>query len=277
MAWKYSEILYSIEELAQRATQHIKSGAYSHATAGGEVDHHYDFHGVRSLKHLDELVTVGFEQDIDSVIRIAEDVVRDSFQEFDSSIFVPTFDVSGGEVDIDRYLTGEPENMVEYGVIEAPRFGRVITLCASISFSGAVSKRAIAKRGHLVTALAMAMSRLGLALEIWADASTRGGSTQVQQRILVKSPGEDVNPARIMFAFTHPGMLRMLAMPAMHSWPGEIQSATGVGFGYGAPEDPKEDLPDGTIYLPSVLSNRDVPDADVKLREILRELGIITD
>ncbi len=277
MVWKHSETLYSIEELAQIATKHIKSGEYSHSTQWGGVDSQYDFHGVRSLDHLNELVTLGYEKDIDSVIRIAENAVKDSFQEFDANVFSATFDVAGGEVDIDRFLTGEPENMIDYQIMQAPRAGRVITLCASISFSGAVSKAAIAKRGHLVTALAMAMSRLGLALEIWADASTRGGSTQVQQRILVKSPGEDVNPARIMFAFTHPGMLRMLAMPAMHSWPEEVQSATGVGFGYGAPENPKEDLPDGTIYLPSVLSSRDVPDADVKLREILRELGIITD
>lgn len=155
------------------------------------------------------------------------------------------------------------------------RAGRVITLVASVSYSGAVSKEAIKRRGHAIAALAFAISRIGLAVELWCDLSAKEGETFGHMRVLVKGANDELDPARIMFAYSHPGMLRALGMPAMHAYPEDVRKALGVGYGYGMPIDPKKDLAEGTIYLPCVLSDRDIPDAEIALMQYLRDIGIV--
>jgi len=41
--------------------------------------------------------------------------------------------------------------------------------------------------------------------------------------------------------------------------------------------DPARDLPDGTIYLPSLRSDHDVPEADQFLKQYLGELGLLAE
>ena len=123
-------------------------------------------------------------------------------------------------------------------------------------------------------ALALALSRLGHACELWADISSRHPDGRVlHMRILVKGVNDEIDPARIMFAFAHPAMLRRLGFAVKR------QCKFGGRFDPNicSPEPPARDLPDGTIYLPEICSGHDVPDADEFLRKYLGELGLLAE
>lgn len=269
MPEQYTVTYDSIEDIAKVAIPYLSDGS----AYGGDL--RYKFTGVRTIDHLKSLAVNGWDKEVAEAMDIAETAISTVSQEIDMPSFSATWDVSGGEVDVARYLSGEPECMIDYHPVATPRAGRVITLCASVSYSGAVSKGAIKRRGHAIAALAFAISRMGFAVELWADMSAKDGGYEAHMRVLVKGANDELDPARIMFAYSHPGMLRALGMPAMHAYPPKVRSALGVGYGYGMPLDPKEDLADGTIYLPSVTSDRDIPNADVALMQYLREIGII--
>lgn len=269
---KYSHTYDSVTEFATVAKRQIHENHYS-AIRNGEF---LPFTGVGSYDEFDRLTTDGWEAESAAALDIAESAIHTVSMEHEATSFSPLWDVTGSSVDVARYLSGDPENMIDYEPVATPRHGRVIVLCASISVSSAVTGEAIRRRGYAVAALAFALARMGFAAELWADSTVKVDKNIAQQRILVKGPNDELDPARIMFAYAHPGMLRAVALPARHAFPSVIASRLDI-TGYGNPRDPIEDLPEGTIYLPCLLSDEDVPDADVALTGYLRELGIVTD
>ncbi len=261
----------SVNDLAQHAEPYV--GDYLRLREFSK-----EWHGVDSFDEAKELSINGWEAESDKALAMAESVIETAFKEHTTPTFHPVWDVTGCEVDVGRYLSGEPENMIDYEIVPTTRVGRVITVCSSVSFSSAVSTEAIKRRGYVVTALVAALSRLGYTTELWADLSAKGDSGEtMQMRVLVKGANDEFDPGKVMFAFSHPSMLRALGLPAMHVMPKGWQRKIGVGSHYGSPTNPREDLAEGTIYMPAVRSDKNVPNADVMLIEKLRELGIITD
>jgi hypothetical protein len=82
-------------------------------------------------------------------------------------------------------------------------------------------------------------------------------------RVLVKGADDELDPAKVMFAFAHPAMLRRLGFGAKDQFHGKYSPSIC------SPEAPAKDLPEGTIYLPEICSPSDVPEADEFLREYL--------
>jgi hypothetical protein len=237
-----------------------------------------EFTGVRSHAEAYKLAREGWAAELDDTLNVAESAVSKVEKEMAFPTFVAEHDVSGCEVDVARFLDGTPENMIDYPLREIVRAGKVITLCASVCYSAAIDKDVIAKRGQAAAALALALSKLGYSLEIYADFSTREKMTpddftrRASVRALVKGAQDAMDPEAIAYALCHPSMLRVLAFSAMKKMPSDY-----CWFGLGVPNDPIEDLPEGTLYTPCVISSKNVPDADEQLVEWLRQLEIITD
>jgi hypothetical protein len=236
---------------------------------------------VTSADYVRDLAANGWDKESAEVMRLAESAVKTIEAELPQLGFTQEFGHAGAVVDIDRYLTGEPECMIDYPLVEIVRAGRIITLCASVSASSGVNEISLKRRGIVVTALALALSELGYGLEVWADmtANNGGHDPKIAVRTLVKSAGDEIDAARLMYALAHPTMLRVWAMGAMWLANDKKRAALSVEYkgGYGSPHNPIEDLPDGTIYLPCLRSARDVPDADILLRRYLKQLELITD
>lgn len=266
----YQATYDSTEAIAASAVPRISDRTYRHSDGG-------TWEGFNSIAELKSLARDGWGTEADEALAIAESVVETVQQDHHMPAFRPLWDVSGCEVDVARYLSGEPENMIDYEMVKTSRSGRVIVLCASVSISGAVQPETIKRRGHGIAALAFALSRMGLAVELWADQAVKSGSSIASNRVLVKGANDELDPARIMFAYAHPAMLRGLMMANMHNWPAAQRKMHRVGTGYGYPTDPVRDLPEGTIYLPSVLSSVDVPNAKDMLMHHLTELGLLGD
>lgn len=268
----YRSTYYSVQDAGAEALPFIESEQYYGALK-------QSWSGIRTIGQLKKLVRVGWEAEAAEALGIAESAVEAVQQDRDMPDFRATWDVSGCEVDVARYLSGVPENMIDYEMTSTSRAGRVIVLCASVCYSAAVKPATIKRRGHGIAALAFALSRMGLGVELWADFSILGvgqrGGPVGSCRVLVKGTNDELDPARIMFAYAHPGMSRSVMMPAMHSWSDELKAYYEIGGAHGRPTDPIEDLPDGAIYLPSVYSDRDVPNAKELLIEHLSELGLI--
>lgn len=215
------------------------------------------------------LARMGWDEQLSSAMEVAESAITMAEQEHLTDTFRPMWDVAGDEVDVGRFLSGEPECMIRFPVTRTSTAGRVITMCASMSYSGSISAATIRKRGQAIVALAMALSKLGHNTELWMDLTGQAGKGTVKVRVLVKGANDELDPARIMFAFAHPAMLRQLGFAAI--------GLLGYSPAGTMPVPPERDLPEGTIYLPELRSSHDVPNADQFLRKYLGELGLLSE
>lgn len=222
----------------------------------------------------------GWDEHLAKTLALAEETVTTVETTTEVDDWCPVWGVSGAVPDIGAYLAGEPECMIDYPPSKTTKAGRIVTLCASVAYSSRVSPESLVKRGMSVTAFALELGRLGLGVELYADFSVADDATGTGKtatfRTLLKSANDLLDPSRILFAYAHPGMLRVLSLAAMHGMPPDYQAALHVGVSYGKPAPPPEDLPEGTIYLPEVRTSTDIPDADVLLERYLRELELIS-
>jgi hypothetical protein len=264
MAKDYEMTFWSLNEFAD------KCQSWGYADTGHGVPR--SFNAYTSFDDGLEMARMGWTEELDKAIDVAESAVELCEKEHDMVTFMPVHDVTGCDVDVARYLSGEPECMIEYPVTLTSKVGKVITLCASMTYSAAIDQEVIKRRGQAITALAIALTRLGHSAEFWADFSVKKGSNTNRVRVLIKGANDVIDPARILFAYSHPGMLRHLGISA---WAGVSNGVITGQNGYPVP--PRQDLPEGTLYLPEVCSRTNIPEAAEQLVRYLRELELIQD
>jgi hypothetical protein len=231
-----------------------------------------------------EMVAHGWSEHAPMALDIAESAVTSSVDLCEASAFAPVWDVTGAEVDVARYLSGEPECMIDFPLQATVKAGKVITLVSSADSNWGSDWLS---RGILATALGLALARLGYATEMWADnyGISSSGRTQYQ-RILIKSTADEIDPARMMFAFGHKNMLTQLAFgcfdgyrnmgPAYAPWYRSYGQGT-----RGSAEVRTAELealyPEGTIFLTGQLTNATPESAKAAVEQELRNLGLLAD
>jgi len=272
----------SIEDLAKDAEQYVSQryadGMRQDLSSSGEGGSRF-YGDCKTPGQAFVMAREGWTAKLAETLEIAREAVETIEAETEQTTFQPHWDVSGGMIDMGAFLANEPECMIEFPPAKISRVGRVITLCASISHSAAVSAKQLVKRGQIITALALELSRMGMNVELYADFSACsdrwGGATTVRHQaiVLVKGANDTLDPAKILFAYAHPATLRVLSLTAMHGLPREFRGPLSVGGSYGSPDKPAEILPAGTIYLPEVYTGEDV-DAAATLRKYMQDLGL---
>lgn len=216
----------------------------------------------------------GWTEQLPETLAIAESAVILAEQEHMMDSFSqPAWDVTGAEVDVARYLSGEPECMIDFPLTKTSKQGRVITLVVSGTTSSAISGDTILRRGQLMVALTLALSRLGHAVELWWNfhgAAKHHGQRSVghcEVSVKVKGVNDELDPAAIMFAYAHPAMQRRISF-------GITERCCTV---HSVMEPTRELYPEGSIFLPALESAWDVPDADEFLKKYLGELGLLAE
>ncbi len=211
----------------------------------------------------------GWADNLDATLDIAREAITEVASTDHRVTFEMLYDVSGAVVDVERYLSGEPECMVSFPLTTEPHEHQVISLCASIAVSGSVSAETLTRRGQVITAFALRLAELGIGTELYADLTGRPRvvGRQTSHVVLVKGATDLIDPARILFAYAHPGMLRQLGFAAIVK-----DGFSPVGT---TPSPPVKDLPDGTIYLPELLTKSRLPNAADALRDLMRQAGLI--
>lgn len=254
----------SLDELADDVTAIFKA-------QGNDYSRRDDWSGHVNGTEAVALARTGWTDREAKALQIAESAVQLMDRNQETLQPVMRYDVAGGVVDVGRYLSGEPECMIDYPLQPVSTSGKVVTLVASVSYSGSVKADTIIRRGEVITALALALSQMGHNSELWADISSNNGSVTTRFRVLVKGAGDAIDPARILFAFAHPAMLRKLGFAMIDNCPGDFKGMST----WSTPIPPREDLPEGTIYLPELRTKQDIPDAHEELKRLLGQIGLL--
>lgn len=185
--------------------------------------------------------------------------------------FVTTFDVAGSEVDMGRYMAGEPECMSESMPMKVMRTGRVIKIAVPVCYSSMINAETVKARGAAVMALVNAFAMMQHPVEIYACLAIHGsgnyqredgtrGDPRLSYVIKVQDADQPLNMGRVMYALAHPTMLRQLIFALEHQENDDViwKFSIGSGYGhapYGATIDDLNINIENAIILPELRSN----------------------
>lgn len=262
---------YESESPAKAAAdaERLHTGRYSNMHADEGPDGNWAL-GVQFPAAL-ELARHGWRDQLDATLEVAESAVQMADKEHMMDSFnEPVWDVTGATVDVGAFLAGTPECMIDYPLSQTSKVGRIVTLVANCSASASIGADTILRRGQLIVALAMALGRLGHAVEMWAvNHTAHKGGGRCELNVKVKGVDDELDPAAVMFAYAHPAMLRRIVFG--------IREKKCDVYQHRPAATSESRFPEGTIFLPELLSHHDVPDADVFLRKYLGELGLLAE
>lgn len=165
-------------------------------------------------------------------------------------------DVAGCQVDIGRYLDGEPECMYEYMFSESDKHGKIVDIYYQFNNSCMIKSKDMIAYGIAVLALVDNLESRGFSCNIYAVSLIAEGSDNVENiTITIKEAGETLNVEAIMYAF-HTSFFR-------RHWFAFHERKTYCSGGYGTSQNPSEyanedvmmnynDNPLKSFYIPSV-------------------------
>lgn len=185
---------------------------------------------------------------------------------------------SGDEADIGRFVSNEPECMVDFDVIQVPATGRIVKLVAVINQSAGMNADQVFLRGAASVALADLIERSGLRSEIWAVCPgnvSDGKNWGADFRILLKAADQPLEMDRMAFWLASPSTFRRLFFRAFEQLPLDVFKKY-VGRSYQRPKNPKREA--GTILVDCLqygfgndLTNETVPAFVQKMLDSLME------
>lgn len=189
---------------------------------------------------LDTAVQMGFDgwQEIRPKVEAMFSRMEEQINMAIGDVFEMRYDYGGDSVDIDRFLMGDPECMLEYDVVPAGRMGRVVRVLVNGAASCAVSAEAIQQRGALAVALVDVLNKLGVGVEVWLESATEYDNKKHSQLIKLHSSEERLDVNNLMFAMAHPSMLRRVGFSILEQtgW-APAKTCAQIGAGYGRPHD----------------------------------------
>ena len=156
------------------------------------------------------------------------------------------WDVTGESVDVGRFLSGEPECMLNFN----HREDKLITFEVNISARCSVDAHHLFNRGIAVAAGVAALQArgYGVRLAVYDAVDTSNGGIASHKTVIeINRFGDYIDPGRIAFFIAHPGALRRLMFRLQEHESDAVRREYGFhsGGGYGYPANPRE--PDPTF------------------------------
>lgn len=186
-----------------------------------------------SLKHACDWAKRGYTEvrpKVDSILDNLQERLADRFE----SAFVTQFNVGGADVDMGRFMGGEPECMIDFVSEPTARMGRVVRILVNGSVSWDIHTDWIISRGTAIVALMDTIHKMGCGLELWWEMPVRGTDSKTFSHVVkVHDSSEMVDIDNIIFSVAHPAMLRRLTFSTMEQ--SKYAKQMGVGGGYGCP------------------------------------------
>lgn len=239
--------------------------SYACATAAEARDagHGAEWSGTNSLPEAFDLARKGWHDNLVEVEQVAGQVEQTITTDLFQTTFEARYDVAGAEVDLGRFLSGEPECMVESLPIRISRQGRAVRVVVPGVYASSTKKEAILNRGAAVVALADLLARAQHPLEVWVSYTVAAGSGKgnkddvepdVGIYVKVQAANEALDVPRLMFAIAHPASPRRIGFAAFERLirSPDMARAIGVCYGYavGRWVNDLPDQTDNTIGLP---------------------------
>jgi hypothetical protein len=156
----------------------------------------------------------------------------------------------GDEVDIDRYLDGEPECMIQFTPELTPSYGRVAKIIVNMAASCGVDAATQYHRGAAACILIDALESAGVRCEVWClPFCSREGRDRFVSKILVKRPDQHVEPDRMAYMLAHPAVMRRFGFRLLEQQGRPWVKWTKDGYGHPMDLPRSETEEDGTIYF----------------------------
>lgn len=193
-----------------------------------------------------------------------------------------SYDVAGGTVNVARFLSGEPRNMMVNRLVKLPKVGRRVTVLAHLGASGAMTVDEMLQRGTALVALceALRMAGIGTTVHIGFGASSgpMGTGRIYSMTTEVANSANQYDMESIMFAIANPSMFRRLCFGVLEGLGSEWRQIVRVDDGtYGYPAQFPDEVvamlaPD--INVTSSMYHGLVGDPVAWIRGILTGLGV---
>jgi hypothetical protein len=183
-------------------------------------DHLNEWRGTESFTHAQE-ISVSGSPEMEARVKELASAFSGAFLHGarDMSGMAMVWDVAGDEPDIDRYLQGEPENMVSYVPDEKVAHGKIVTIAVNVSASHNHSPQAIERRGAAIVALIDLIEESGRRAEVFACCALENRRNSYQMKVCIKRSEAPLDMTRLVYALVHPSMLRRHILRLMESMP----------------------------------------------------------
>jgi hypothetical protein len=182
-----------LEWCARAATKH----------QGGKSKSQQVFYGCSLSEALKMARGEGWQAAVPDAERYAERVSSEVMLETHQQGFTSSFDTSGAEVDIARFLSGEPECMMQSLPLRIAKQGRAVRIVVPSSYSGSTPVDQVRKRGAAICALAQILARAQHPLEIWSAFCNNGTRYRHSFVVRVQRANEPLDEGRVMYALAH--------------------------------------------------------------------------
>lgn len=186
------------------------------------------------------------------------ELIRETLERIDTDELIgmretmePYEDVAGDEVDIDRYLSGDHKNMMQYD-LRYDQNGKVVDLFVNCSVSAYVTPQQIIKRGAAILAARELLASNGYTMGItMVESTTNHGSTKVEYRIPLIHPGGYMDLDTAAFCLAHPSFLRRLVFALNENEKEPLRERMGFveSGGYGLPSPISLPLPRAALVI----------------------------
>jgi hypothetical protein len=121
-------------------------------------------------------------------------------------------DVSGGAVDVGAYLTGIPENMINYQIHPRPK--KTVKILVNVCSSGSTNPKTIIQRGHTITSICDYLEKCGYRVRVDVADTAYGYYNGKRSHWTLAFCAKDFNQpldfGRIGFMLGSPAMLRRI-------------------------------------------------------------------
>lgn len=237
-----------------------------------------EFYGVDNMKEADKLARQGLPREGIQAINLAARKLEDLRGELIYPQYEEYHDTAGAFVDMGRYLEGTPECMTNFTLAENDGHGNIVCIILNITYNSGISREAITKNGQALVALVEAAEAAGKQIEIWVDMYVSGSHrNRARTAIKLKQAGRIFDTSELMYALTHPSMLRAHIFNAMHTHPAFFRDACGIypGGCYGnviTNATDMDDFPPYSVYVPCITSDRA---AGQYVDRVLKQIGLL--
>lgn len=213
------------------------------------------FNGYVTFTEALEMAEKGWEAEATLAMNIADAAITRLREERIIPQPTATWDVSGAEVDVARFLSNEPECMLEFPPVERLGRGDTVTLVRTFTVGGYTDADDIKKYGRLIASLVLSVEALQIPVEVWAEGIIDTSPGRIHQRVKIKGAADMLHVGQLMFGLAHPAMLRQVAFGSFDdaSLPAKLYEGTSYDNGRGSagwrkPEE-KELYPEGALFF----------------------------